>query len=322
MTYEKTWTFGSIVGQITNVPLKVEQDTLLNIKTILLATGKWVIYGCCGRNNGGTLTAPSSLPDTTDRWQVYSDIACSGNKNLQVPQSWCILYNDTLKLYYIISIAGDVYLSSILCFTQNTPTLASTSTWFPVVSNNIMWIGNPLLSRIENGKYTTHYTCTSEGHFIIWNTCDSTYIPYSQLNLIMLLPITTSKTSDITPWVCVFHNTTSEVLYVLESTAGPVKCFAPILSPNQPVDSFFLHYRGNINPIDDFITDSADGYINMLPILVYTTTPGFKSFKGIVQDVYWAPSGLVSGDTTPSTGQIEYMKIGQLMIPANTALVK
>jgi len=323
MAYEKTWSFGSINCGVPSEAYKIQQILLLNIKNILLSSGKWTIYGCCGLNNGGTLTAPSALPDTTDRWKVYTDITAPTSNSLNTPLGWCILYNSTLNLYFAL---GMTYLYNggytALFFTQTAPTLSATTTWYPtLVSNKIGWSGFNLQSYYNNAvRYITHYAYTSDGHFIVWNTGD--LLANSQLNFIGLLPIAPSRSVDATPWVFIWTSSTTINTDVFSS--GSSMCFVPLLSPNTPTNSIFLYpgiWNSSLN-ILDLLYDDIDGNINMFPILICGTTTNAKTLKGRLQDIYWAPYHLPNGSAMPSTGQIEYMKIGPLMIPANSNIIR
>lgn len=318
MAYEKPWYFGSFTNGTSADVNEMYQCYLIGFKKALLDSTKWTIYGCCGKNNGGTLTAPSSLVDTTDRWQVFSDIT-GGNGSLSSAQGWIILYNSTLALYLVMSYYNGSNGINIY-FTKTAPTLNTTTTYHPVVSSaNINWTGFASGS-VYTGRFLTHFAYTSDGHFVIFITSDNHAT--IALNLFTLLPVSPSRAADTTPWVASITSAPAANVDTLFAS-GNSKCFVPLIAPNTPTNSMYLAFTGgsSVNPLSDFTTDAADSYINLFPILIYGNTTNAKTLKGRLQDVFWAPYGLGLGDTTPASGQIEYMKIGPLMLPANTSLV-
>lgn len=323
MAYENTWNFSTINFGYSVDSYTQRKMALNGVKTALLSTGLWTIYGCCGKANGSTLIAPSSLPDTTDRWSVTSDVV-NGN-GLNTAHGWVILYNSTLNIYLILSHAFSSCFHIVL--SQTPPTLnATNSQYIPTIINSIEFSFNDIFSNVSSafGRVTIHLAYTTQGHFIFYSTID---INSSFNSMMCLLPVSSSRSGDTTPFVftvCNYYayDNANEDLYVSTSDSySASKCFVPLLTPNTPTNTIFCELRGYDNVRLNNTTDAADNCINLYPIFAYGYTTGVKCLKGRIQDVYWAPKGLSNGDTTPASGGIEYMCLGPLCIPANSNLV-
>jgi len=318
MAYEKSWYFGSLSNIATNTDSAIRAH-LFGYKQALLATGKWVIYGCCGLNKTiDVFTAPSSLPDATDRWQVCNDAAPGGNENNTI-QSWVILYNSTLDVYITL---GHVNYNLInIYFSKTAPTLNSTTTYFPIVSSihGEWWKVGAYQSDVYS-RHTTHYAYTTEGYFFIWHTSDISAL--DNLEIFSMLPVSPSRPADTNPWVISFANTHIDQDYYGVISQKFSKCYVPLIAPSITDCGFLRPMSYDINPVSDFTNDVSDNNINMFPILVYGGSPGKKTLKGRLQDIYWAPTALGGGTTIPSTGTIEYIKIGPFFIPGNSNLIR
>lgn len=324
MAYEKTWSFSTTNLGSNNDVYKACTIEFNGIKTALLSTGLWTIYGCCGKSGGSTLIAPSSLPDATDRWTNTGFVF--GENSYTAEQSWIILYNSTLNLYLTMSCFYLDYngMNLLISFSQNAPTLNTTNAKYtPKLTNHICWVTNQIMPLgVSNYRINSHLTYTTQGHFILYTTLDNTTIR----SMFMLLPIAPSRSSDTTPFVATYMIGGGSADYTRLCNINPnSKCFVPLLTPNTPTDSSFcgLYCRNpNAFVMGIFLNDASDNNINLYPIFVYGYTGGAKCFKGRVQDVYFAPSAMGNGDTIlDASGNIEYIKIGPICIPANTDLI-
>lgn len=321
---DKTWEFQNAINLGTpGASSEARTYAILGIKNALIdagMTGKWTIYGCCGKAGTGALIAPASLPDTTDRWSTIADM--TAGTTVSTPQAWCILYNATLGVYLLFSMVASA--TATMVATKTAPTLQATATYQPAVTEACGFNADVSFFAAATNRQYLHVKMTTEGHFVACITSSALPSYYAWLG--GLIPIVPSRSADQAPWMLYRYSagSTSNVAASISGDTAYSRGFVPLITPNTETYMVGLELKfgaTNSSPMELFTTDAADAKVNMLPIFIYGYSSGKLTLKGRLADIYWAPISLGYGSTTPSSGTVEFVKLGPAFFPANTALV-
>jgi hypothetical protein len=298
-------------------PYVMTQTWLYNLKEALTGTaGTWEVLASSAYVGGSTWTA-----DTEDLWtDAESEVVWGSTGN---DHAWIVLKSPSVGLgpYYLtldytqasFNYRGSIYLS------KTQPTLTGLSTTARPANTGDEWGHVDITFNTANRNLRCNMLLAHDGSFawLSQGDNDATF----RGALIFNLMVRDSLRSDDTVGAVSLHWSSRGV----KLTGGAVIQFQGLHPADgsqvdmRPVSlawgSAFSRTEATLD------TDFADGSWAAIPTYLWSETGGKMAFRGLLEDIFWAPEYLTE-TTQASSGDIpQAIKIGPFWMPAQETIL-